>query len=71
MPRGERLFRSVARLVLDRFYGNVTIRFEAGKVTRVTTETQRTWEYHDLPEPVPESTGEALESSPSDQHGGT
>ena len=46
---GEKLFRFLARLILDRFYGTVTIRFESGKVTHVQAETQQTWEYKDLP----------------------
>ncbi|MHC4479592.1 MAG: hypothetical protein ACYS1C_01270 [Planctomycetota bacterium] len=36
--------------MLDKFYGTVTIRFEAGKVTHVETQTRRTWQYADLPE---------------------
>jgi hypothetical protein len=42
---------------LREFYGTVTIRFEAGKVTHVETETRRMWRYKDLPEemrPAPE-----------------
>jgi hypothetical protein len=35
MPRGEKLFRFVASLMLRDFYGTVTIRFESGKVTHV------------------------------------
>ncbi len=31
MPRGEKLFRFLAALMLDRFYGTVTIRFEAAR----------------------------------------
>ena len=49
MPTGEKLFRFLARLMLDRFHGTVTIRFQAGKVTHVTRESTRTWEYRDLP----------------------
>jgi hypothetical protein len=44
MPRGEKLFRFLAGLMLQRFYGTVTIRFETGKVTHVTAETTRTWD---------------------------
>lgn len=49
MPRGEKLFRFLASLMLDRFYGRVTIRFEAGKVTHVEAESRRAWTYGDLP----------------------
>ncbi len=50
MPRSEKLFRFLARLMLDKFYGTVTIRFESGKVTHVETETRRSWQYKHLPE---------------------
>ena len=46
---GEKLFKFLARLILERFYGSVTIKFEAGKVTHVETETRRAWAYKDLP----------------------
>ena len=55
MPTGDKLFRFLARLMLDRFYGTVTIRLETGKVTHVTTETKRTWEYRNLPAPTAET----------------
>lgn len=50
MPRGEKLFRFLASLILHQFYGTVTIHFEGGKVTHVATETRRSWQYGDLPE---------------------
>jgi len=50
VKQGEKLFRFLAGLILQRFYGNVTIRFEAGKATHVASETPRTWRYGDLPE---------------------
>ena len=50
MKTGEKLFHFLARLILDKFYGSVTIRFESGKVTHVETETRRMWQYKDLPE---------------------
>ena len=50
MKTGEKLFHFLARLILEKFYGSVTIKFEAGKVTHVETETRRTWKYQDLPE---------------------
>ena len=48
--KGGKPFNFPADLVLDRFYGTVTIRFEHGKVTHVETETRRAWQYKDLPE---------------------
>ena len=50
MRAGEKLFKSLAGLMLDKFYGTVTIKFESGKVTHVETETRRMWQYKDLPE---------------------
>ena len=49
MKVGEKLFKFLAGLILDQYYGSVTIKFEAGKVTHVETETRRTWQYKDLP----------------------
>ena len=49
MKTGEKLFHFLARLILEKFYGSVTIRFESGKVTHVETETRRAWQYKDLP----------------------
>jgi len=50
---GERLFRFLAGLILDNFYGKVIISFEHGKVSHVEMETRRHWQYRDLPqEPV-------------------
>ena len=54
---GEKLFRFLADLMLRDFHGIVTIRFEAGKVEHVETETQRTWRCGDLPEQVSEPSG--------------
>ena len=50
MKTGEKLFHFLARLILEKFYGSVTIRFEHGKVTHVETETRRAWQYKDLPD---------------------
>ena len=50
MKVGEKLFHFLAMLILDKFYGSVTIRFEHGKVTHVETETKRMWQYKDLPD---------------------
>ena len=49
MPRGEKLLKFLASLMLQDFYGVVIIRMEAGKVTHVEIETRRTWQYRDLP----------------------
>lgn len=49
MTPGEKLFKFLARLILDQFFGSVTIKFEHGKVTHVETETRRHWEYKNLP----------------------
>jgi len=49
MNPGEKLFKFLARLILQRFYGTVIIKFEHGKVTHVETETRRHWRYKDLP----------------------
>ena len=53
MKAGEKLFHFLARLILDKFYGSVTIRFEHGKVTHIETETRRVWQYKDLPTHMP------------------
>ncbi len=50
MPRGEKLFKSLASSMVDRIYGTVTIKFEAGRATHVQTETRRTWRCGDLPD---------------------
>ncbi len=50
MPRGEKLFKFLVGLMLERFYGTVTIRFESGKATHVEIKTQRTWQYSELPQ---------------------
>ena len=49
MSKGERLFKFLASLMLQKFYGTVIIRFEGGKVTHVESETRRGWRYKDLP----------------------
>jgi len=46
MPRGERLFRFLASLMLRNFYRTVTIPFQC------ETETRRMWRYKDLPEEI-------------------
>jgi hypothetical protein len=50
MMKGQKLFKFLASLILRKFYGTVTIRIEAGKVTHIETETRRMWQYNDLPE---------------------
>ena len=49
MPRGEKLFKFLACLMLRDFYGTVIIGFESGEVTHVETETRGTWQYNELP----------------------
>ena len=55
MPRGEELLRFLGSLMVRDFYGTVTIRFEAGMVTHVETQTRRTCEYGDLPDSASEA----------------
>ena len=61
---GEKLFRFLAGLLLEKFYGTVTIRFEAGKVTHVETGARRLWQYKDLPAHLDSTAGE-LTTRPS------
>lgn len=49
MKTAKKLFGFLAGLVVDKFYGTVTIRFECGKVTHVELQQRRTWRYKDLP----------------------
>jgi aminoglycoside/choline kinase family phosphotransferase len=49
MPKGERLFRLLAVLMMSRFYGKVIIRFQDGKATYAETDIPRTWQYQDRP----------------------
>ena len=53
MPRGEKLLRFLASLMMRDFYGSVTIRFESGKVTHVEVQNRRMWEYKSLPSSPP------------------
>ena len=48
MPKGGKLFRSLAALMLRRSCGTATIGLEIGNVTHVKTETRRTWRYRSL-----------------------
>ncbi len=43
MPRGEKLLRFLAELILKKICGTVRIRFDAGKVTHVEDETHAKW----------------------------
>lgn len=52
MPKGEKLLEFLASLILHEFYGTVTIRFEAGKVTHVEAKTRRMRQYEDLPDEI-------------------
>ncbi len=68
LPRGEKLFRFLAGLMLQRFYGTVTIRFESGKVTHVEAVSGRVWAYRDLPDgkvDPTQSTGNGHDSEPA------
>jgi len=47
---GDRLFRYLADLIINKFFGTVTVRFEAGKVTHVEAATRRIYEYGQLPD---------------------
>ncbi len=49
MGTGEELFKFLASLMLRKFHGTVTIRFESGKVTHVQTESKQMWQYKGLP----------------------
>ena len=74
MKTGEKLFHFLAKLVLEKFYGSVTIRFEHGKVTHVETETKRMWQYKDLPHQMSDIPGtligvEASSMAGSEEHG--
>ena len=52
LKTGEKLFKFMAGLILDKFHGTVAIRFEAGNVTHVETESRRVLQYKYLPEAV-------------------
>jgi len=65
MLMGELLINFVARFIMDKFYGTVTIRFEARKVTHVETETRRAWRYQDSPDEVEREHSEVVCKSPS------
>ncbi len=49
---GKKLFHFLAKLILDKFYGKVTIHFEHGKVPHVETESKRPWQHKDLSSPT-------------------
>ena len=55
MPRGEKLFRFLGGLMLDRFPCAVTIRSRGRQVTHVETESRPMWRCKDLPERMSES----------------
>ncbi len=44
------MFKFLASLMMRDFYGTVTIRMEAGKVTHVETETRKMWRHQNLPD---------------------
>jgi hypothetical protein len=43
LPKGEKLFNLLASLQRVDFYGTMTVRYEAGKVTHVETNARRMW----------------------------
>ena len=62
MPKGERLCRFLASVMLHQCHGIAIILFEGGKVTHVETETRRTWQYKDLPEETNQEHGAVIHS---------
>ena len=62
MPRRETPFKFLARFMVDRFCGSVTIKLEAGKVTHVETETRQAWRYRDLPDEMRSERSEVVRS---------
>jgi len=62
---GQKLLHFLAKLILEEFYGSVTIRFQDGKVTHVETETKRMWQHKDLPGPLSDCAGR-MESTGGD-----
>ncbi len=68
--KGQKLFRFLASLMLRRFYGTVTIRFEGGKVTHVEMETRRVWQYKDLSDQAPAGLDEENGQGGRDRIGG-
>ena len=57
MRQGEKLFKFLANLMLEQFYGTVTIRFESGKVTHVATKVKHIYEYRDRPDEIGDCDG--------------
>ncbi len=64
MPRGQKLLKFLASLMLDSFHGVVIIRIEAGKVTHVETETRRSRQNKDLPRETAGASGLAHNRCP-------
>jgi len=50
MKMGEKLFKFLTRLILDKCHETVTIRFESAKLTDVGTATRPMWKHRDLPD---------------------
>ena len=46
----EKLIRFLQRLLAEKFYGTITIKFENGKATHIEMNSKRNWEYKDLPQ---------------------
>lgn len=50
MNIGTKLFKFLASLIMDKFYGSVKIKFENGKITHIEKDTHQVFEYRNLPE---------------------
>ena len=61
--RRENRSRLPGSLALGKFYGTVTIRFEAGKLMHVETQARRTWRSQDLPDECDHERGEPRETT--------
>ena len=64
MKTGEKLFRFLEALMVERFHGIVTVKFQNGKATHVDVETRRSYEYRELPDRYGASDG--TDRAPSD-----
>lgn len=45
----QKLIRFLQRLVAEKFYGTITIKFENGKATHIEMASMRKWEYKEFP----------------------
>ncbi len=46
----EKLIRFLQKLLAEKFYGTLIIKFENGKATHVEMISSRKWEYKDIPD---------------------